>query len=593
MKISTRYIRLAKKQKRLFVIGISCGLIAGISSGFGVPFFVQHVFRAIFEATDTAYSLAYLFFISSLLPAIFLARGLFGYVNQYFLQWAMQNILQDIRQDLFNKLQILPLAYFEKRQSGDLMAKLVGDTLQVQQSVYLVARDAFVQPFTCLAGISYLIYLSVTQQQVGFLLMLLTLAPLMIVPIRYIGRNLRRRSRELQATLGELTDIMAENLRAVVEVRSFNLQAAESSRFATKLAAYNRFAMKMAKYYHMTQPFMELIAVTMVSLAFVYSYQKGVGFSAFASVGAALFFSIDAAKRMVKLLNEVQRTSGSFERIERVLIEPESIAEPIQPVVLTHPKGDLHIRDLVFAYSGDPAQPNLTIDSLHIPLGERIALVGPSGAGKSTFVKLLPRFYDLQAGSLELDGIDIRQLSKAQLRQQIAFVPQAPVLFNGTIFDNLRMARPDATEADVRKALAAAYADEFVDRLPQGLQTQVGENAIRLSGGQRQRLALARAFLKEAPILILDEATSALDAESEDKIQQALRDLGNDRTLILIAHRFATIRLAERILLFENGLIRAQGDLATLLEDDLFRKLYEMQMGPQPVTNQLPAAENS
>lgn len=575
-----RYFALARQQKRLLLIGAGCGLVAGIASGFGVPFFVQHVFRGIFEAAEASYSTTRLILISSLLPVVFLARGLAGYGNQYFLQWAMQNILQSVRQQLFNKLQVLPLAYFEKRQSGDLMAKLVGDTLQVQQAVYLVAREAFVQPFTFMAGLGYLIYLSATNKQAGFVLLLAVLIPLMVLPFRYISRHLRRRSRELQATLGELTDIMAENLRAVVEVRSFNLQEPEQRRFHDKLGSYNLFAMKMAKYYHMTQPLMELVAVIMVSIAFVYSYHQGVGFSSFAALGAALFFTVDAAKRLIKMANEVQRNSGSFERIEQVLQADDAIPEAPVPVILSHPRGDLSVRDLRFGYGATSDQPVVSIDSLEIPLGSTIALVGPSGAGKSTFAKLLPRFYDPQSGGIFLDGVDIRKLSKRQLRQQIAFVPQAPVLFNGTVRDNLLLARPDADEAALRAALEAAHAHEFVDRMDGGLNASIGENAVRLSGGQRQRLALARAFLKDAPILVLDEATSALDAESEDKIQQALTRLAENRTLIIIAHRFATIRMAREILLFDNGHIRCRGNLQQVLQDDLFRKLYEMQLHP-------------
>ncbi len=222
--------------------------------------------------------------------------------------------------------------------------------------------------------------------------------------------------------------------------------------------------------------------------------------------------------------------------------------------------------------------PDLEIDHLDIPLGTTCALVGPSGAGKSTFAKLIQRFYDPQSGSVFFDNVDIRSLKKANLRESIAFVPQAPVLFNGTIRENILLARPEATEEEVILAARQAHAEEFILGLPEGYDAMVGENAVRLSGGQRQRLALARAFLKNAPILILDEATSALDSESEEKIQQALSGLSANRTLLIIAHRFGTIRNAERILLFEKGHIRCDGSFADLLQDDLFRRLYEVQV---------------
>lgn len=577
--IFRRYLTLAKAHRRLLGIGMLSGLVAGIASGFGVPFFVQHVFRNIFENTGEQYTTLYLVLVASLLPLVFLIRGLAGYANQYFLQWGMQNILQDVRQGLFDKLQILPVAYFERRQSGDLMAKLVGDTLQVQQAVYLVAREAFVQPFTLIAGLGYLVFLTVTQRQIGFLLVLVVLAPLMILPIRYIGRNLRKRSAQLQATLGELTEIMAENLRGVVEVRSFNMEAAQAERFRAKLLDYNRFAMKMAKYYHLTQPFMEWLAVLMVSAAFIYSYRTGVGFSAFAAVGAALFFTIDAAKRLLKMVNEVQRNHGSFERIEQVLTEPDTLPDVAAPVQMAAVRGDLTFRGVQFGYGGEVAKPDLVIPELVVPHGSTVALVGPSGAGKSTFAKLLPRFYDPQQGSIELDGVDLRRLSKRQLRQQIAFVPQTPVLFAGTVRENLLMGAPQASETELIQAATAAHAMEFIERLPQGLDTPIGENAVLLSGGQRQRLALARAFLKNAPILILDEATSALDAASEEAIQAALAELARGRTVFIIAHRFATVRIARRILLFDGGQIRADGSFEELLRDPLFRRLHDMQAG--------------
>ncbi|MGA1204883.1 MAG: ABC transporter ATP-binding protein [Opitutales bacterium] len=580
----SRYFAIAREHRRLFAIGIGAGIVAGLSSGFGVPFFVEKVFRSIFEDTERTYSLTYLLMVAALLPGVFLVRGIASYINQYFLQWAVQNILMEIRHRLFEKLQSLPIVFFERRKSGDLMAKLVGDTLQIQEAILLVARDAFVQPFTFMAGLGYLAYLSFSQQQVGFLLLMVIIVPVMIFPVRYVGRHLRHRSRDLQHTLGELSDIMAENLRGVVEVRSFNMQDRERGRFKGKLLDYNRFAMKMAKYYHMTQPFMELVAVSMVSAAFLYSYREGIGFSSFAAMGAALFFTVDSLKRMARMFNGLQKAGGSFERIETVLDEPETVRDATDPVILENPVGHLSVNDLRFSYSDSVQAPDLEVEHLDIPLGTTCALVGPSGAGKSTFAKLIQRFYDPQAGNILFDGVDIRSLKKATLRDCIAFVPQSPVLFNGTIRDNILLARPGASEEDVVRAARQAHAEEFILSLPGGYDSMVGENAVRLSGGQRQRLALARAFLKDAPILILDEATSALDSESEEKIQQALADLPNDRTLLIIAHRFATIRMAERILLFEKGRIRCAGNFSDLLRDDLFRRLYEVQVASLPAT---------
>lgn len=569
-----RYVRYLKENRKLLIVGICAGAIAGLSSGFGVPFFVDRVFRKIFETTGTDYSTLYLIGISSLLPLIFLVRGISVYINQYFLQWVSQNMLREIRWNLFDKLQTLPVSYFERRQSGDLMAKLIGDTMQVQQAILLIAKDAFVQPFTFLAGFSYLIYLSIQQREAGFVLLLVILAPLIVLPVGFIGNKLKKRSRELQKTLGDLTDIMSENLRGITEVRSFNLQGKEKKRFRRQLDAYNRFAMKIAKYYHMTQPVMEFLAVTMVSLAFLYSYRQDVGFSTFASMGAALFFTVDAVKRLVKMVNGVQRMIGSFERIDSVLDEEDNIPEYPDAQPLSRVDGNIKFQDVIFRYEQDIA---LQVEDLEIPAGTTCALVGPSGAGKTTFARLIPRFYDPQQGTIYIDSHNIRHVRKHDLRDNIALVPQDPVLFYGTVADNIRLADENKSRKEVEKAAQDAYAEEFILTLPQGYDTLVGENAVRLSGGQRQRIALARAFLKDASVLILDEATSALDTESEIKIQYALREYAKNRTVIIIAHRFATIRLATRVFLFDNGRIRASGSIQELMKDELFRKLYENQ----------------
>lgn len=567
-----RYRRLAAENKRILIVGILCGVVAGLSSGFGVPFFVQTVFQRIFEDSETRYSLGYLFLVASALPAIFLVRGVAYYGNQYLLQWVSQNVLLRIRQQLFRRIQTLPVAWFERRQSGDLMAKLVGDTLQIQEAVRTVSKEGFSQPFTFLAGFGFLIYLSISQREVGFILLLIILAPLMAVPVRIIGDRLRRRSRDLQATLGRLTEVMAENLRGIYEVRAFNRQKAEQERFDKELRFYNRFAMKMAKYDHLTQPLMEFIAVSMVSLAFVYSYQKQIDFSTFAALGAALYFTVDAVKKIVKMVNGVQRVTGAFERIESVLQEPEQLSDPDNPLPLKNVRGHIELKQVHFSYGGEAAALNGV--SLTLQPGTICAIVGHSGSGKSTLVKLLMRYYEVEQGQILIDGTSVDAVRKADLREHIAFVPQQPVLFNATVAENIALARPEASREEVIAAARAAFADRFIDDLENGYDTIVGENAVRLSGGQRQRLALARAFLKNAPILVLDEATSALDRDSEEHIQQALSKYAEGRTVLIIAHRYSTIRLANWVILMEQGRIEQQGDPEQLWKNDLFSKLF-------------------
>lgn len=559
---------------KLFFLAMIAGALAGAASGFGAPFFMKEVFARFFESEPGQYSRAYQIGIAALLPAIFLLRGLSLYINQYLLHRIGQSVLVDLRQKLFDHLQALDMGFFEKQRSGDLLARLSADTTQIQNSLLTIIREAVLQPFIFAGGLGFLLFLSFREREIGFLLLLLAIAPLMILPVRLIGRHLRYRGRQMQDAFGEVSEVVAENLRAASEVRAFRLEERESRRMRDRLRGYFDYSMKMTKYLLVTQPLMELIAVTVVSIAFLYAYNQGLGSSVFLAMGAALFFTVDAIKRLVRALNEWQRTVGAFDRVQGILDTEPAIRDPDQPTPLPQAIGHLRFENTSFAYGDQGALKQVNVD---IPPGTVCALVGPSGAGKSTFTKLILRFYDPALGRVLLDGHDLRQLSLGDLRRHIAYVPQAPVLFNDTVTANIRLGRADATDAEVEAAARAANADDFIRALPEGYDTVLGENATRLSGGQRQRLALARAFLRHAPILILDEATSALDSESDERIREALGRLVEGRTVLIVAHRFNTLQLARRILLFEDGRIAADGPIQTVLQHPTFRALYEKQ----------------
>jgi ATP-binding cassette, subfamily B, bacterial MsbA len=557
------------------VAAVLLGAVAGAASGFGVPYFMQRVFAQFFEATGESFPLYYQILVASLLPAIFIVRGFSFYANQHMLNYIGMDVLRRLRNDLFAQLQRLQMGYFERQKSGDLISRLTSDTNQIQFIVHLISKEGFVQPFIFSGGIGFLAFLSFREREAGFLLLLLAVTPLFLLPVFFIGKHLKHRGRQVQDTLGEVTEVMSENLHAVTEVRAFNLQEREEKRFSEQNSRYLFYYMKMIKYYLISQPLMEVIAVTVLSLAFLYAYQSGLSLSTFLAMGGALYFTIDAVKRLVKVLNDLQRSEGAFVRLEKVLGEQVTISDPVRterPVTI---EGRVCFRDVSFAYGEETALADINVD---IKPGTVCALVGPSGAGKSTFAKLIPRFYDVNQGSIEIDGVDVRNWNLQDLRSQVAVVPQMPFLFNDTVANNIRIGRPDASDAEVESAARAAFAHEFIEQLPEAYQTQVGENAVRLSGGQRQRLALARAFLRTAPILILDEATSALDSESELKIQQALEKLVVGRTVFVIAHRFSTIQQADRVLLFESGKITGDGTLPELQNHPIFRKLYENQI---------------
>lgn len=337
-----------------------------------------------------------------------------------------------------------------------------------------------------------------------------------------------------------------------------------------------RAQMKVAKYSLALAPVIEIISSIGIAITFVYAYKIRLPLDSFLAIVAALVVSYDPVKKLGALSNEMKRGEASLQRLEEVLNEPVVIADPENPAPVDRLKGSLSFENVSFGYV--PDEPALREISVSIPAGTICALVGPSGAGKSTFASLVPRFYDADSGAVRIDGIDVRDMRLSDLRRNIAIVSQDPILFNDTIYNNLLFGRPDATREEVEQAAKAAFAHDFIMELPEGYETSAGERGTQLSGGQKQRIALARAFLRQAPILILDEATSALDSESEAYIQAALKDLMVGKTVLIIAHRFSTIRDASMILVFNDARIVAQGSHDDLYETSaLYRTLYDRQ----------------
>jgi subfamily B ATP-binding cassette protein MsbA len=333
------------------------------------------------------------------------------------------------------------------------------------------------------------------------------------------------------------------------------------------------------KYSQVLSPTIEVIASLGIATSLYYAYYSGLSLAEFTAILTALFVCYEPIKKLGALHAQFTRGAASLTRIEEVLHEPVIITDPAEPAAVGRLRGDLRFEGVSFGYN--PDEPVLRHVSIAIPAGTVCALVGPSGAGKTTFINLVPRFYEVGAGRVTLDGLDLRAMRVADLRRNIAIVSQDPVLFNDTIYYNLRLGRPGASRAEVEAAARAAFAHDFILQLPQGYDTVVGERGALLSGGQKQRVAIARAFLRNAPVLILDEATSALDSQSEQFIQEALRELVRGKTVLIIAHRFSTIRDASMILVFDRGEIVAQGAHPELYAvNPLYRSLYDRQSGP-------------
>ena len=393
--------------------------------------------------------------------------------------------------------------------------------------------------------------------------------------MHYVGKKVVKRAKQVQDQLGDVSSQLNENISAAREVRAFSLEQREIDQFERSTNALVAAQMKIVKYAQALTPAIELLSAVGIAATLVFAYDTGVKLETFLSIIIALYLCYEPIKKVGYLNSEINRGMASLTRLEYVLNEPLTITDPTRPEPITRLRGRITFTDVTFSYDKSPALRNITAT---IPPGTVCALVGPSGAGKSTFANLVPRFYEVAAGSVTIDGIDVRSMRLSDLRRNIALVSQEPVLFNDTIYNNLALGTDVASREEIITAARSAHAHEFIEKLPQGYDTIVGERGALLSGGQKQRIAIARAFLRQAPILILDEATSALDSESEAAVQDALRQLVFGKTVLIIAHRFSTIRDASMILVFDQGKIVAQGDHALLYSGNhLYKSLYDRQ----------------
>ncbi|HTX64769.1 MAG TPA: ABC transporter ATP-binding protein [Opitutaceae bacterium] len=559
---------------------IVCGLIYGASSGIGPPALVNYVIPAIFHHKGDGMSLGMVVLIASCIPVVFFIRAVTGYLNSYYIQLSGVRILEALRLDYFRQLQVLPLSFVQRKATGDLLSRGLADTQQLQFTLTLLANDGLKQPMTLIFAVGFLIFKAVASKGVLLVLACLAIVPLSVLPVRYVGRKVLRRAHQLQHQLGSVTSIFSENLAAAREVRAFGLEERETGRFAAVTRALVVAQLKIAKYAQALTPAIEVLSAVGIAVTLVIAFGSAVTLESFLAVVVALYMSYEPVKKLGALNNELKRGVAALDRLEAVLHEPVTITDPPRPAEVGRLRGDIAFHGVTFAYDHVPVLRDIAV---RIPAGTVCALVGPSGAGKTTFANLVPRFYEVGAGAVTIDGHDVRALRLVDLRRNIALVSQDPVLFNDTIYNNLLLGRADPTHEAVMAAAVDAHADDFIRRLPQGYDTVVGERGVLLSGGQKQRVALARAFLRNAPILILDEATSALDSESEAAIQDALRKLVVGKTVIVIAHRFSTIRIASLILVFDQGRIVAQGDHAHLYASDpLYRSLYDRQRGTGP-----------
>ncbi len=568
------YLRLVRGP---LTAAIACGFLYGASSGVGLPALVKYVFPAIFSRRAEGLPLGTVALIAACIPLVFLVRAVSGYLNSYYIQLSGVRVLEALRLDYFRKLQVLPLSFLQRKATGDLLSRGLADTQQLQFTLTQLANDGLKQPLTLVGAIGFLVWQAFKSEGVLLVLACLVIVPLSVLPVRFIGRMVLRRAHQVQNLLGVVTSIFSENLSAAREVRAFGLEQREGERFAAGTRDLVTAQMKIAKYSQALTPAIEILSAVGIAATLVFAYGTGITLETFIAVVTALYLSYEPVKKIGALNNDIKRGTAALDRLEAVLREPVTIKDPLRPAEVGRLRGEIAFDGVTFAYDSAPV---LQAVSAVIPAGTVCALVGPSGAGKTTFANLVPRFYDVGTGRVTIDGLDVRAMRLADLRRNIALVSQEPVLFNDTVYNNLLLGWPDAAHDLVMAAAVDAHADEFIRGLPHGYDTVVGERGARLSGGQKQRIALARAFLRNAPILILDEATSSLDSESEAAIQDALQKLVIGKTVVIIAHRFSTIRIASRILVFDGGKIVATGSHANLYSSSaLYRSLYDRQHG--------------
>lgn len=557
MKDLLPFFRYLKGYRHVFIMAVIFGIIYGAISGFSIPVIFEKVFKKVFETEGSPLSLWQVVGIGSAIPIAFVLRGIFSFLSAYYMNFCGLMVMKGLKEAVFNRMQELPLSFFDKNKQGDLISRIGADPAMLQSIILEIATELFRQPVQILGALGGLAYLCHQNDSYVFLLFFAASVGMYIFPIKLLKMKLRQKGLAAQASIGLVYHHISENLDAVTEVRSFGIEDSQKSKFAERIDDCNNMELKITKYQKMQQPMIEVISAGVLGGVFIYAYYSGIPFSAFSAMGLALYFALDPLKRTAATISNFHRAQGSIIRVNELLNMPIDTPEPVDPVPVGRLEGEIIFKDVSFAYTDKELA--LVNTNANVPAGTSCALVGQSGAGKSTFAKLISRFYDVQKGAILIDGIDIRSMMLKDLRKNVGIVSQYPVLFNDTIYNNLLIGSPDATEAEVHAAAKAAYAHDFIMALPDGYDTLVGDRGDRLSGGQKQRIAIARAFLKNAPILVLDEATSALDSESEHFVHQALKELTKNKTVISIAHRLSTVKNADQIFVFDKGEIIGRG----------------------------------
>lgn len=555
---------------RLVIAAVCSGAVAALTGGYA--WLVRPALDEIFINKNETW----LYLLPVVLMAVSVLKGICGYGQSYLMIFVGSRVVTDIRQQLFGHLMRLPIGFHLKNPSSRMLSRVINDVNWIQNAVSGVLKDLFQQSLTFLVLLGVILY-----QNWRLALFSILVIPLSAYPMVRFGNQLRKIATTGQERTADMSTALQETLTGVRIVKGFTREDAEGRRFAGFNEAYFRTNMKSTQVSAITSPVLEVVGIVGVAGIIWYGgsqvIQGAMTPGTFFSFLTAVFLMYTPIKRLASANNTIQQALAAADRVFTVLDVPTEAARDTGTRGLDGVRSAIDLHAVSFRYEGVEAWA-LTDISLTVRPGEVLALVGSSGAGKTTLVNLIPRFHDPTAGAILIDGVDLREIRLAALRRQIGIVSQETLLFDDTVGNNIAYGKDEATEAAITDAARAAFAHDFIMKLPNGYDTLIGENGVRLSGGERQRLAIARALLRNPPILILDEATSSLDTESERMVQMALANLMKGRTTFVIAHRLSTVQRADRIAVLAGGRLVEVGRHEELLAKvGVYHRLHQMQ----------------